>query len=56
MTITEVIACFKGNQDVFVAITGKPSDEDILQIREVLTPILMCISYDKEHRIRIYGD
>ena len=47
MTLTEVIACFQAAKKIFVAITGKPTDEDIVCIREILTPILLIIPYDE---------
>ena len=46
MTSIEVTVCFQAAQEIFVAITGKPSDEDIVRICEILTPILLIIPYD----------
>ena len=43
MTPIEVIACFQAVQDIFVGITGKPLDEDIVCIREIHTTILLSI-------------
>ena len=47
MTPAEDIACFQAAQEIFVAITGKPTDEDIVRIREILTPLLLSILYNK---------
>ena len=49
MTPTEVIASFQAAQDIFVAISGKPTDEDLVRIREILTPLLLSIPYDESH-------
>jgi hypothetical protein len=49
MTPTEVLASFRAAQEIFVTIAGKPSDEDIIRIREVLTPLLLSIPYDESH-------
>jgi hypothetical protein len=37
---------FKAAFDVFPPIEGKPTDDDLLAIREVLLPILMVIPFD----------
>ena len=47
MIPADAIACFKATQEIFVAITGEPSDEDILHIREVFAPILLSIPYNE---------
>ena len=39
--------CFQATQEIFVAITGNPSDEDIVCIRKIPTPILLSIPYDE---------
>ena len=56
MTPTEVIACFQAAQENFVAITGKPTDEDIVRIREILTPLLLSILYNEsEENNNLWG-
>ena len=47
MTLTEVIAWFQAAQEIFIVITGKPSDKDIVRIGEILTSILLSIPYDE---------
>jgi hypothetical protein len=37
---------FKEAFDVFPPIKGKPTDDDLLAIREVLPPILMVIPFN----------
>jgi hypothetical protein len=37
---------FKESRDNFPPIEGKPSDNDLLSIRETLLPILMEIPFD----------
>ena len=41
-----VTLLFKEAFDVFPPIKGKPTDDDLLYIREVLLPILMIILFD----------
>ena len=41
-----VTLLFKEAFDVFPPIEGKPTDDDLLSIREVLLPILMIIPFD----------
>ena len=50
MTPVEVIACFQAAQEVFVAITEKPTDKDIVRIQEILTPIPLSIPYDESEK------
>jgi hypothetical protein len=38
---------FKEARDSFPPIKGKPTDDDLLSIREILLPILMEIPYDQ---------
>ena len=55
-TATEVITCFQATQEIFVAITGKPSDEDAVRIREILTPTLLSIPYyEVDEDINLWG-
>jgi len=43
-TITRL---FKEAYDTFPPLEGKPSDDDLLVIRETLLPLLMVIPYDQ---------
>ena len=47
MTPTEITLLFKEAQDAFLPLEGKPTDDDLLLIRETLLPILMEIPYDQ---------
>ena len=47
MTPTEITLLFKEAQDAFLPLEGKPTDDDLLSIRETLLPILMEIPYDQ---------
>ncbi len=38
---------FKEARDAFPPIEGKPTDDDLLLIRETLLPILMEVPYDQ---------
>ena len=46
MTPNAIIFLFKEARDAFPALEGKPTDNDLLAIREMLLPILMEIPYD----------
>jgi hypothetical protein len=46
MTPDAITLLFKEARDTFPPIEGKPSDDDLLSIRETLLPILMEIPYD----------
>ena len=41
-----VTLLFKEAYDVFPPLEGKPTDDDLLAIREALLPLLMVIPYD----------
>ncbi len=47
MTPGAITLLFKEAQDSFPSIEGKPTDDDLLSIRETLLPILMEIPYDQ---------
>ncbi len=47
MTPTAITLLFKEAQDAFPPLEGKPTDDDLLSIRETLLPILMEIPYDQ---------
>ena len=47
MTPTDITLLFKEAQDAFPPLEGKPTDDDLLSIRETLLPILMEIPYDQ---------
>ena len=47
MTPTAITLLFKEAQDAFPPIEGKPTDDDLLSIRETLLPILMEIPFDE---------
>ena len=47
MTPTAITLLFKEAQDAFPPLVGKPTDDDLLSIRETLLPILMEIPYDQ---------
>ena len=38
---------FQAAQEIFIAITGKPSDEGIVHIHTILTPIFLSTPYDE---------
>ncbi len=38
---------FKETHDSFLPLKGKPSDNDLLAIRETVLPLLMVIPYDQ---------
>ncbi len=46
MTPDAITLLFKEARDIFPLIEGKPSDDNLLSIRETLLPILMEISFD----------
>ncbi len=46
MTPDAITLLFKEARDTFPPIEGKPSDDDLLMIRETLLPILMEILFD----------
>jgi hypothetical protein len=47
MTPNAITLLFKEARDSFPPIKGKPTDDDLLLIRERLLPILMEIPYDQ---------
>ena len=47
MTPNAITLLFKEARDAFPPIEGKPTDDDLLSIRETLLPILMEIPYDQ---------
>jgi hypothetical protein len=47
MTPDAITLLFKEAQDSFPPIEGKPTDDNLLLIREMLLPILMEIPYDQ---------
>jgi hypothetical protein len=47
MTPDAITLLFKEARDAFPPIEGKPTDKDLLLIREMLLPILMEILYDQ---------
>ena len=46
MTPEDVATLFAEASELFTAIVGQPTDADIHELREVLFPILLDISYD----------
>jgi hypothetical protein len=46
MTPDAITLLFKEARDTFPPIEGKPTDDDLLTIRETLLPILMEIPFD----------
>ncbi len=47
MTPDAITLLFKEARDSFPPIKGKPTDDNLLSIRETLLPILMEIPYDQ---------
>ena len=47
MTPDSITLLFKEACDAFPHFEGKPTDDDLLSIREMLLPILMEIPYDQ---------
>jgi len=47
MTPNAITLLFKEARDAFPPLEGKPTDDDLLSIRETLLPILMEIPYDQ---------
>ena len=47
MTPTTITFLFKEARDAFPPLEGKPTDDNLLLIRETLLPILMEIPYDQ---------
>ena len=47
MTPNAITLLFKEARDAFPPIEGKPTDDDLLSIRETLLPILMEVPYDQ---------
>ena len=47
MKAEAITLLLKEASDAFPPIDGKPTDDDLLAIREVLLPILMLIPYDQ---------
>jgi hypothetical protein len=47
MTPDAITRLFKEAYDTFPPLEGKPTDDDLLAIREALLPILMVIPYDQ---------
>jgi hypothetical protein len=47
MTPNAITLLFKEARDAFHPFEGKPTDDDLLLIRETLLPILMEIPYDQ---------
>ena len=47
MNAKAITLLFKELSEAFPPIKGKPSNDDLLAIREVLLPILMLIPYDQ---------
>ena len=46
MTPDAITRLFKEAYDTFPLLNGKPSDDDLLAIRECILPLLMVIPYD----------
>ncbi len=47
MTLNAITLLFREARDSFPPIEGKPTDDDLLLIWEMLLPILMEIPYDQ---------
>jgi hypothetical protein len=47
MTPDAITRLFKEAYDTFPPLEGKPTDDDLLAIRETLLPLLMAIPYDQ---------
>jgi hypothetical protein len=47
MTPNVITLLFKEARDAFPPLDGKPTDDNLLSIRETLLPILMEVSYDQ---------
>jgi hypothetical protein len=47
MTPDTITRLFKEAYDTFPPLEGKPTDDDLLAIREMLLPLLMVIPYDQ---------
>ena len=47
MTPDAITRLFKEAYDTFPPLEGKPTDDDLLAIREALLPLLMVIPYDQ---------
>jgi hypothetical protein len=47
MTPNAITLLFKEARDAFPPLEGKPTDDDLLSIRETLLPILMEVPYDQ---------
>ena len=47
MKTKAITLLLKEASDAFLPIDGKPTDDDLLAIREVLLPILMLIPYNR---------
>jgi hypothetical protein len=47
MTPNAITLLFKEARDAFPPLMGKPTDDDLLSIREMLLPILVEIPYDQ---------
>ena len=47
MTPDAITRLFKGAYDTFPPLEGKPTDDDLLAIRETLLPLHMVIPYDQ---------
>ena len=47
MTPDAITCLFKEAYDTFPPLEGKPSDDDLLTIQEILLPLLMVIPYDQ---------
>jgi hypothetical protein len=51
MTPNAITCLFKEAYDAFPPLEGKPSNDDLLAIRETLLPLLMVIPYDQLNRV-----
>ncbi len=47
MTPDAITRLFKEAYDTFPPLEGKPTDDDLLTIRECILPLLMVIPYDQ---------
>jgi hypothetical protein len=47
MTLDAITCPFKEAHDAFPPLEGKPSNDELLDIRETLLPLLMVISYNQ---------
>ena len=55
MSPEEITALFVEAATRFTPITGNPSDDDLTDMREVLTPLLLAIPYDEDGDHNLIG-